>query len=192
LALNDESLIRFFTELTDIWLERGFGKGVNISPMDQLIRHFSNEPHVLPCIWQANCADEFFSIDARGNVAQCDCWVTSYPGYFYGNIFETDRLFDLLLKSPARTEFLDRPAAIIDKGCIECEYLSICHGGCPVRTYTQKQSLIEKDPFCSLYKAMFRKAESVASNFAQSELPRQRPRDIRFESARRRVLRSSA
>lgn len=189
LALNDESLTRFFTELTDIWIERGYGKGVSISPMDQLIGHFSNQPSSLPCIWQSNCADEFFSIDARGFVAQCDCWVTSYPEYFFGNIFEEESLFELLQKSPARKQFLDRPAAIIDRSCIECDYLSICHGGCPVRTYTNKQTLLEKDPFCGLYKALFRKTETVAAELVEIEfLSRRRPRNVRFESARQGIL----
>ena len=25
-------------------------------------------------------------MDSKGSVAQCDCWVTSYPNYFFGNI----------------------------------------------------------------------------------------------------------
>ena len=40
----------------------------------------------LPCIWKENCSDQFISVDSKGSVAQCDCWVTSYPKYFFGNI----------------------------------------------------------------------------------------------------------
>lgn len=163
IALENESLARFFNDLTDIWIERGYGKGINLSPVDQIVARFSNEPSSLPCIWQSNCADEFIAIDARGFVAQCDCWVTSYPEYFFGNIFESQSLSGLLAKSPARKEFLARPAAIVDKDCIECDYLSMCHGGCPVRTYTYKKTLTEKDPFCSFYKSLFRHSESVAA-----------------------------
>jgi len=38
------------------------------------------------CIWKENCSDQFISVDSKGSVAQCDCWVTSYPNYFFGNI----------------------------------------------------------------------------------------------------------
>lgn len=162
IALENDGLARFFNDLTDIWIERGYGKGITFSPVDQIVARFANEPSSLPCIWQSNCADEFIAIDARGFVAQCDCWVTSYPEYFFGNIFESDSLSDLLAKSPARKEFLDRPLAIIDKECIECDFLSMCHGGCPVRTYTYKKTLNEKDPFCSFYKQLFRHTECVA------------------------------
>ena len=179
LALENERLGRFFIELTDVWIERGQSEGVKLGPIDQLVAHFSGEPSCLPCIWQSNCADEFISIDARGYVAQCDCWVTSYPEYFFGNIFECDTLSNLLKNSPARKEFLDRPAAIVDHDCIECDYLSMCHGGCPVRTYTTRHTLLEKDPNCHLYKSLFRHTETVAAKLAGiSLLPGQSLRSL--------------
>jgi uncharacterized protein len=188
LDLDDEALIRFFLELTDIWLERGYRQGVSLNPIDELVKHFLSEASCLPCIWQSNCADEFISIDARGFVAQCDCWVTSYPEYFFGNIFEQESLSELLKNSPARQEFIDRPAAIIDQGCIECDYLSICHGGCPVRTYTKKQTMLEKDPYCALYKALFRHTEEAAAKLAEREFLRRKSGNFHFENARQKVL----
>ncbi len=166
LALENEALSRFYIDLTNIWVERGIRDGVKLGPIDQLVAHFSGEPSCLPCIWQSNCVDEFISIDARGYVAQCDCWVTSYPDYFFGNIFECDSLSEMLKNSPARKEFVERPLAIIDQDCIQCDYLSMCHGGCPVRTYTFKHTLTEKDPYCYLYKSLFRHTEKVATKLA--------------------------
>jgi uncharacterized protein len=166
LALENKKLSRFFIDLADIWVERGRDAGVKLGPIDQLVEHFSGAPSCLPCIWQTNCADEFISIDARGYVAQCDCWVTSYPEYFFGNIFESDSLATLLKNSPARKQFLQRPAAILDQGCLECDYLSLCHGGCPVRTYTFRHTLFEKDPYCQLYLSLFRHAEGLAKKLA--------------------------
>jgi radical SAM protein with 4Fe4S-binding SPASM domain len=171
LALENEELSRFFIDLTDIWVERGMNAGIKLGPIDQLIAKFSGEQHSLPCIWQSNCTDEFISIDARGHVAQCDCWVTSYPEYFFGNIFEPETLAELLRNSPARKQFVDRPLAIIDQDCIQCDYLSLCHGGCPVRTYTIKHTLFEKDPYCGLYKNLFRHTEEVATRLAGGRPP---------------------
>jgi radical SAM protein with 4Fe4S-binding SPASM domain len=163
LPLDVDQLSRFFVDLTDVWLERGYHSGVRVGPMDELLRQFSGGWGRLPCIWQANCADQFVSIDARGHVAQCDCWVTSYPEYFFGNIFECDSFTELLRNSPARQQFLDRPKALIQGECLECEYLSLCHGGCPVRTYTFGGDLFEKDPYCGLYKALFRHVQDAAA-----------------------------
>lgn len=168
LGLDVDQLGQFFADLTDVWLMRGYGQGVSVGPVDELVKMFTDGSGCLPCIWQSNCADEFISIDARGYVAQCDCWVTSYPEYFFGNILESDNLKKMLSESPARRKFLERPAVVIPKDCIECDYLSICHGGCPVRTYTFSGSMFEKDPYCGVYLAMFRKAEEVAAKVSRS------------------------
>jgi len=175
LGLDVDELGQFFVDLTDVWLERGQSAGVSVGPIDELIKTFTDGSGCLPCIWQANCADEFISIDARGFVAQCDCWVTSYPEYFFGNIFETESLGHMLRESSARKKFLERPAAIIPKDCIECDYLSICHGGCPVRTYTFTGTMFEKDPYCHVYLALFRKAEEVAASLSAERAQRGEP-----------------
>jgi radical SAM protein with 4Fe4S-binding SPASM domain len=167
MPLDVEELSRFFIELTDVWVERGYHRGVKVGPIDELVNQFIDGMGCLPCIWQSNCADEFISIDARGYVAQCDCWVTSYPDYFFGNIFECDDFTDLLKNSPARKRFIERPAAIVQQGCLECDYLSLCHGGCPVRTYTFRGTIFEKDPYCHLYKSLFKHVEDVAARLAK-------------------------
>jgi len=172
LPLDVEALSRFYLDLTDVWLERGYGRGVEVGPMDELLKQFADGGGCLPCIWQQNCADEFVAIDARGFVAQCDCWVTSYPEYFFGNIFESDSFTELLLNSPARRQFLERPQVTIGQGCLECDYLSICHGGCPVRTYTLSGTLFEKDPYCQLYKALFRHVEDATARLTSSRAAR--------------------
>ena len=42
----------------------------------------------------------------------------------------------------------------------QCRYLSICHGGCPVRTYSALGTMLAKDPYCEVYKAVFGRAET--------------------------------
>jgi len=166
LGLDVDELGAFMADLTDVWLERGYSRGVAMDPMAELVKQFMDAGSCLPCIWQSNCADEFISIDARGYVAQCDCWVTSYPEYFFGNIFKEESLGRMLRESRTRQDFVKRPAAVIPQDCIECDYLSLCHGGCPVRTYSFRGTMFEKDPYCHTYLAMFRKAEEVAKKLS--------------------------
>jgi len=153
--------------LAEVWLERGHRQGIKVGPFDALLQHFSHEPTTLPCIWGDNCANALVSIDARGYVAQCDCWVTSYPDYHYGNIFESESFGELLRASPARQKFNERPIHLIQRDCLSCDYLSLCHGGCPVRTYTVHGSLFEKDPYCELYKTLFGRMERAAQELAR-------------------------
>ena len=140
--------------------QRGLESGIALGPFDALIDHFTGRPARLPCIWKENCSNQFISVDAKGTVAQCDCWVTSYPDYFFGNIFREPDLTRMLSESPARREFVERPGKLVkDSDCLECRYLSICHGGCPVRTYTALGTMHSKDPYCEVYKAVFSRAE---------------------------------
>jgi uncharacterized protein len=165
--LDMDGLSRFFADLTRIWVERGYEKGVKLGPLDQLMNHFRGEGACLPCIWRQNCADEFVSIDARGYVAQCDCWVTSYPDYWFGNIFEDISFTDLLQKSQARQRFQARPEVLMQhESCAGCDYLSICHGGCPVRTYSITGDFYVKDPYCQVYKTLFSTMEEMAAKTA--------------------------
>ncbi len=165
--LDMDGLSQFFADLTRVWVERGYGKGVKLGPLDELMNHFTGEGGCLPCIWRQNCADEFVSIDARGYVAQCDCWVTSYPDYWFGNIFGPESFTELIEKSPARKQFQARPEALMEhESCLGCDYLSICHGGCPVRTYSITGDFFVKDPYCQVYKALFSTMEEMAAKAA--------------------------
>ncbi|MEA3273941.1 MAG: radical SAM protein, partial [Pseudomonadota bacterium] len=113
MPLDVAELARFHCELADVWLERDDHDEVRIGPFDQLLNYFTHRNARLPCIWGQNCADEFIAIDARGYVAQCDCWVTSYPNSCFGNIFESGSLSELLSDSGARQRFSERPIKLM-------------------------------------------------------------------------------
>ena len=174
--LDMNGLSKFVVDLAHIWAERGFRGGVKLGPFDQLMNHFIGDVASLPCIWQQNCADEFVSIDARGYVAQCDCWVTSYPDYWFGNIFAESSFTDLLKKSPARRKFQMRPEKLMtEESCADCDYLSVCHGGCPVRTYSITGDFFRRDPYCEVYKALFSTMEQIAASAARERASRTLP-----------------
>lgn len=159
--LDQAALAEFLSGLFDIWMERGHDSGVALGPFDALVHHFTGAPARLPCIWKENCSNQFISVDSKGTVAQCDCWVTSYPESFFGNVFQEENLTDMLRTSSARREFVERPKHLVEnEDCLQCRFLSICHGGCPVRTYSALGTMLAKDPYCEVYKAVFGRAES--------------------------------
>ena len=163
--LDQGELAKFLTELFDIWIEQGRDSGIALGPFDELIHHFTGRPARLPCIWKENCSNQFISVDSKGTVAQCDCWVTSYPESFFGNVFQEENLTTMLRTSPARREFVERPKHLVEnEDCLQCRFLSICHGGCPVRTYSALGTMLAKDPYCEVYKAVFGRAEFHAQD----------------------------
>ena len=155
-TLDVEPLSKFLLGLLEVWLKEGRDQGVKLGPFSELIEQFAGRPTNLPCIWQPNCANEFLAVDARGQTALCDCWVTSYPQHSFGNIFGTQNIAQMLRGSEARERFKERPGYLIENTeCRSCEWLSMCHGGCPVRTFTAKETIYAKDPYCEVYKAIF-------------------------------------
>jgi radical SAM protein with 4Fe4S-binding SPASM domain len=161
-------LSQFLAELFDVWLARGHDRGVSIGPFDRFLEYCLEGGAELPCIWRDNCSNEFLCIDPNGNVAQCDCWAASYPEHWFGNIFQPGSLGDLLKRSTARQAFRKRPAAVIQReDCLECEYLSLCHGGCPVRAYSVYGAMERKDPYCEVYQAVFRRVADAAATLAR-------------------------
>ena len=167
LPLDTQALSRFYRELASFWMEHGYDRGVGINPFDQFLQYFLGEETCISCIWRENCTDEFLCIDPRGAVAQCDCWVTSYPQYWFGNIFESKSLANMLERSEVRRRFQARPERVITKtDCLECPYLAICHGGCPIRTHSICGDIFQKDPYCSLYLSLFSHMEGLAAQIA--------------------------
>jgi radical SAM protein with 4Fe4S-binding SPASM domain len=169
--LDADRFRQFVVDLIHVWIERGYHQGVLLGPFDEFLRYFLDEDPCIPCIWRENCTDEFLCIDAYGNVAQCDCWVASYPEYWFGNIFDASSLLDLLQGSEVHRRFQSRPEVLIrQESCLECEYLALCHGGCPIRAYSSSGHFFEKDPYCSLYPSMFSYLEEIASQLAGSRV----------------------
>ena len=157
----------FLTDLADIWADHGIDEGVKVGPFDALLTHMLDGEGELPCIWRPNCANEFVCIDPRGHVAQCDCWVAGYPEFTFGNIFGPLSLSEILQESAARRRFLERPGVLVRReDCIDCEHLALCHGGCPIRAYSARGSLVGKDPYCETYRSLFSHMEHMASRLA--------------------------
>jgi len=78
----------------------------------------------------------------------------------------------MLRDSPARRQFIERPKHLVqDEDCLSCRYLSICHGGCPVRTYSALGTMMAKDPYCEVYKAVFGRAEKHGLEISRRRLP---------------------
>lgn len=162
--LDQHRLEQFLLDLATIWIDRGYGKGVRVGPFDRLMEYFIHGAKDLLCMWQDNCTNDFFCIDPQGYVSQCDCWAASYPEFRFGNIFNSKSLLSLLQNSEARRQLQERPGVLIQReDCIDCRYLGICHGGCPVRAYTMQGELNRKDPYCSVYLALFKGMEDLAA-----------------------------
>jgi len=140
---------------------------VSVGPFDRLLEYFLEGASALPCIWRENRANESLCVDPRGDVAQCDCWVSSDPEYGFGNIATAGSLCGLLQASRTHRQFRERPALIMRReDCLDCESLALCHGGCPVRAYSVHGDIARKDPDCEVYRILFQHVRQAAAAIA--------------------------
>ena len=154
--LDPAALGAFLVELADVWRAEGRAQGVKLGPFDELLKWFAGRDGVLPCMWRPSCPHDLVSIDPDGNVAQCDCWVSSYPEHHYGNLFKDVSLGELLATSSSREAMLARPIQLVAAApCQTCEYLAVCHGGCAIRALTATGQLSSPDPYCESYRVLF-------------------------------------
>ncbi len=167
--LDNTLLGIFYSDLLDIWMRKGRSEGISISPFDQLIDYFRTGEERLSCVWTENCANTFLGIDPKGNVGLCECWVASYPDFVFGNILSCRDMGDIV-NSSVRRQFLERPLRLVEEqDCVECEYLAVCHGGCPVRAYSTTGSIFTKDPYCQASKTLFGLARKAAVELDRME-----------------------
>ena len=162
ILLDQKEFTRFCVDLIDVWIKHGYHDGLTISPFYEMINFFLTGRNELPCAWRDNCANAFVSLDPRGHVGLCDCWVATYPEFRFGNIMDCENFEDLMV-SPPRLQFLRRPADLAREGqCLDCDHLGLCHGGCPMRAYTSFGSLAKTDPYCETYKTILGYTKDMA------------------------------
>ncbi len=167
--LDPAMLGKFYRELVDIWIGRAYPNGITISPFDQLLDYFmdGNTDH-LSCEMSANCAGRYLCCDPEGNIMQCDCW-TNFPDFWYGNAL-SGAGFSEVMQSPALQEMKERPGYLVTTSeCLDCHYLTICHGGCPARALSSHGTLFERDPYCEALKILFEAVETVSRTIDAEE-----------------------
>jgi uncharacterized protein len=155
---------KFIVDLFDTWVDESspWYRKLHINPFCELIDVFSfaPKPSRCNCIWSGNCADTFFSIGPDSSVGLCDCWVTSLPEFSYGNL-QSQTLCEIS-RSKVKKIFGQRIESVMDSDCADCPFLSICFGGCIIRTYGKSGTIENKDPYCEAYKMLFSRVQKYA------------------------------
>ncbi|AOT10980.1 darobactin maturation radical SAM/SPASM protein DarE [Pseudoalteromonas luteoviolacea] len=100
------------------------------------IRMFENFMDVLAdrskqlsaCYWAGNCSQEIITIEPNGDVSPCDKYVGDI-GSIYGSLLDSD-LATLLANSRHNQTSVQEEVESHSR-MNECEWFSICNGGCP-------------------------------------------------------------
>lgn len=122
------------------------------------IRFFDNLAESLAGLAAGSCSlhescDSYCVVEHNGDVYPCDFFVREE--WKLGNVRDTS--FAEIARRGRRFEFAGRKSLPNDK-CEECEYVSLCHRGCPKLREGRQGRFEDLDYFCEAYKLAFRVA----------------------------------
>jgi len=102
------------------------------------------------CTNAFNCGERFYLLQSNGAVWSC-VRGQGVEQLCYGNLF-SDGVESVLAEGERRVRSLHQQQGL-DPGCRACEYLQICHTGCPA---VKLQNRSAKSYTCALQKAIYR------------------------------------
>ena len=115
----------FLNGVFNEWLRQDDVGRIFVQDFDVALNLVYGNPSPI-CIHAETCGHAL-AIEHNGDLFSCDHFV--YPGYKLGNILE-QRMKDMH-ESERQEQFGMDKRDRLPKYCLECEFLSVCNGGCP-------------------------------------------------------------
>lgn len=115
-----------------------------------------------------NCFGNYLCIDTNGDVYMCDLLIGN-PEMYLGNVMETS--LREILSSP-KYHNLKNLARTNSPACDNCNFFSICTGGCMYRRYLENGNIPGKDIYCS---ARQRLISHILKRLEESEIKNSEP-----------------
>lgn len=145
---NDE-LFSLFKDTFDLWLNSKHSFKC-IEPIDSMVRSILGE-HPRLCTYASSCLKRMVAIAPTGEIVPCGSLVSDY--FVLGNALQHS-VFRAINTQRAKALRTSRAAAV-KKWCNDCEYISICRGGCRENAFWSSQSYQGQYPYCDARKQMF-------------------------------------
>jgi uncharacterized protein len=119
---------RFMNEIFDLWYERD-DPNFHIRDFESIIKRLLGGQHS-SCLLTGECIGRYFGVNAGGDVFHCDEFMFN-ADYSFGNVVRED-FKGILCSDPIRQLSVANSEQITT---LACEWLPICHGGCPKDRY---------------------------------------------------------
>lgn len=138
----------FLCEAFDYWYNDGDPQ-ISVRFFDNLVNVYVNREAEM-CTHRKTCAQTLI-LEQNGDAFPCDFYI--HPNWKVGNV-GTDSIEEIL-QHPLFDKFLQMKPTLPEQ-CKSCEWLSLCHGGCP-RNRRWSDDFQESNPdyFCESYKQLY-------------------------------------
>lgn len=149
-AITPRQYGKFLCEFFDAWYNGG-DPYLSVRFFDNMLAvYLGQQPELCQ---QSEFCPKMLVLEQNGDAYPCDFFIEEE--YKLGNVKE-DALQDIV-NNPKWDDFLAMKPSLPDN-CKSCEFLNLCHGGCP-RNRVQKNQDMDVDYFCESYKTIYKYAE---------------------------------
>lgn len=131
-----------------------------------LLRNWFDEFKPSYCTNAVNCGERFLLLQSDGSVWSC-VRGQGVEQLYYGNLL-TDSVATILQQAERAVRLLHQQQGL-DPGCRTCEYLHLCHTGCPA---VKLQNRSARSYTCGLQQAIYRDNPASYPPLTAAEQPR--------------------
>jgi len=143
-AISPEEYVEFLGTIFPVWWKSRH-RFPGVEPFRSYVNTIINGQLHLGCVDSGRCTYVHINIAPNGDTSQCGR--SSDWGLLpYGNI--CDRSFAEILQDSQRHLFTERLLMLPDTECKGCRFWGLCHGGCPLDSWSQHGSFDHKSEWC--------------------------------------------
>ncbi len=159
---------KFLISIFDEWLYNDLGE-VFVQIFEQCVAAWAGQQPGL-CIFNETCGRAAI-MEHNGDVYSCDHFVL--PEYKLGNIKQTH--ISNLVNSPQQQQFGNDKRDKLPEQCLNCDYLFMCHGGCPKNRVEEVEEGKKLNYLCEGYKRFYDYIDpyldEIVANLRQHQSP---------------------
>ncbi|MDF2153537.1 anaerobic sulfatase maturase [Vibrio sp. CAU 1672] len=150
-SLNGAQWGEFLCNVFDAWCEEDIGK-VYVQFFENCLMILMGQPSQM-CHHSATCGQQLMT-EANGEVYSCDHF--GYPSHKLGNLEDTP-LQGMVSSKQQRSFGLEKQTSLCHQ-CNNCDFLGLCHGGCPKNRTLAAEPGKQLNQLCDGYRLFFRYA----------------------------------
>lgn len=150
LSLTPMEYVDFLGAIFPSWWEHRH-RWPEVDPFSSFLKNAEGH-NSLGCVDSGACGYEHVYIGPNGEASQCGR-SADWGLIDYGNV--KDRSLQAIMTDPKREMFYDRQEKLMHSDCENCRFWKICHGGCPLDAYDEKEKNFDRKTFWCSMKTVF-------------------------------------
>lgn len=153
IAITPEEFVEFLGSIFPFWWKNR-DRYRDIEPFKSLVDNIIDGHTSLGCVDSGSCTYHHVNIAPDGETSQCGR-SADWGLLQYGNI--ADKTLEEIIGDSQRHQFVERLDILRDGECGQCRFWDLCHGGCPLDSWSQHKSFMYKSEWCFARKGFIEK-----------------------------------